>query len=347
MIATFEDQPYRGAFSGNVVELCPVGALTSTPYRFEARPWEIQDVPTVCGMCPVGCNINATTREGKVKRILSRNHPEVDEGWLCDKGRFAYSHLYAADRVTEPMRRVGARGLEVGVVGGDRRGRAAAARRGNEHRHRALGLRERRAGLRPRQAAARRARRAHRRCARSRRTHGCSTASDAPCRQIRDADVVVVLGDEPVVERAPIVELWIRAARRKGAEILYELDEEKVRGAERAILIWSGGDGEAHLAAVAHRLGVHGAFYLPRTPNARGIAEAWAAAADAEDAENPDPVKLLVISGDEALANPDVRALAEQAENVIVISMFARPARTLATFCSCPERATSSATGRT
>ena len=95
VIATFEDEPYKGHFSGNVTEICPVGALTSTQYRFEARPWEIQNVPTVCGLCPVGCNISATTREGKVKRILSRNHPEIDEGWLCDKGRFAYEHLHA------------------------------------------------------------------------------------------------------------------------------------------------------------------------------------------------------------------------------------------------------------
>src|SRR5438128_7430298 len=55
IIATFEEEPYRAPFSGNVIELCPVGALTSTQYRFEARPWEIQNVPTVCGMCPVGC----------------------------------------------------------------------------------------------------------------------------------------------------------------------------------------------------------------------------------------------------------------------------------------------------
>src|ERR687887_1902599 len=111
-IATFEDEPYRAHFTGNVIELCPVGALTSTQYRFEARPWEIQNVPTVCGMCPVGCNIQATTREGKVKRILSRNHPEVDEGWLCDKGRFAYAHLYARDRIVDPLLRVRRRGLE-------------------------------------------------------------------------------------------------------------------------------------------------------------------------------------------------------------------------------------------
>src|SRR5207237_10123805 len=108
-IATFEDEPYRAHFTGNVIELCPVGALTSTQYRFEGRPWEIQNVPTVCGVCPVGCNVSATTREGKVKRILSRNHPEVDEGWLCDKGRFAFPALRAADRVTEPLRRTGGR----------------------------------------------------------------------------------------------------------------------------------------------------------------------------------------------------------------------------------------------
>src|SRR5881396_2553599 len=112
VIATFEDEPYRGHFSGNVIELCPVGALTSTQYRFEARPWEIQDVPTVCGMCPVGCNVDATTREGKVKRVVSRNHPEVDEGWLCDKGRFGFSHLRASDRVHDPGRKVGPRRFE-------------------------------------------------------------------------------------------------------------------------------------------------------------------------------------------------------------------------------------------
>src|SRR5262249_25094264 len=78
--ARSQDEPYRAPFSGNVTEICPVGALTSTPYRFEGRPWEIQDVPTVCGLCPVGCNISATTREGKVKRGTSRNNPEIEEG---------------------------------------------------------------------------------------------------------------------------------------------------------------------------------------------------------------------------------------------------------------------------
>ncbi|MDF2750315.1 MAG: NADH-quinone oxidoreductase, chain, partial [Gaiellaceae bacterium] len=111
LITTFEDEPYSGPFTGNVTELCPVGALLPTQYRFEARPWEIQNVPTVCGLCPVGCNISVTTREGKAKRVLSRNHPEVDGGWLCDKGRFAFGHVAAEDRIREPLQRVRRRGF--------------------------------------------------------------------------------------------------------------------------------------------------------------------------------------------------------------------------------------------
>jgi NADH-quinone oxidoreductase subunit G len=111
MITTFEGRPYTNEFSGNVTELCPVGALTSSTYRFRARPWEIQNVPTICTGCAVGCNISASIREGHVVRVLSRNHPEVDEGWLCDRGRYALGHLRAPDRVVSAMIR-GGRGLE-------------------------------------------------------------------------------------------------------------------------------------------------------------------------------------------------------------------------------------------
>ena len=111
VITTFEGRPYTNEFSGNVTELCPVGALTSTTYRFRARPWEIQNVPTVCTGCAVGCNTYSTIREGQVARVLSRNHPGVDEGWLCDRGRYALGHLRAPDRVTQNLIR-GGRGLE-------------------------------------------------------------------------------------------------------------------------------------------------------------------------------------------------------------------------------------------
>jgi NADH-quinone oxidoreductase subunit G len=321
IIATFDDEPYRAPFTGNVIELCPVGALTSTTYRFEARPWEIQDVPTVCGMCPVGCNVNATTREGKVKRIISRNHPEVDNGWLCAKGRFAYGHLHAPDRLQDPLLRVRRRGLE--EISWERAldeaerllreadGRIVTALSGSETVEQAYAMAKLlRVGLGSHVAVL---------------PEQVSPALDAhrlPLSAIAQADVIAILGDAPIVERAPIVDLWLRQAKRAGARIVFDAGDESVAAAQKAILIWSGlADGGAQVAAIARRVGAWGAFYLPETANARGVCDAWAAAADAE-ATNPDPIGLLIVSGDEAAANPDVRAMAEQTERVLVISMF-------------------------
>jgi NADH-quinone oxidoreductase subunit G len=342
LIATFEDEPYRAPFSGNVIELCPVGALTSTQYRFEARPWEIQNVPTVCGMCPVGCNIQATTREGKVKRILSRNHPEVDEGWLCDKGRFAFTHLRARDRIADPLRRVRRRGFDVlswddALDEAEQLLRAAQGRivtglSGSETIEQAYALgRLMREGLGAHAAVL------------PEETSHALDAFRLPLSAIRDAELVVVLGDEPVAERAPIVELWIKAARRQGAQVELAGDAlescrrladkrnalgKRLRESDRPILIWSSeeGAGGAHLAALARELGfaekpASGAFHLPTTANGKGVADAWAACSDAEG-PNPDPIGLLFVSGDEAAADPNVRALAEHAETVIVTAMF-------------------------
>ena len=350
-IATFEDEPYRSPFSGNVVELCPVGALTSTLYRFDARPWDIQEVPTVCTACPVGCNTTATIREGKVKRILSRNHPEIDRGWLCDKGRFTYPHLHAPDRITTPLRR-GRKGLE--EVSWDEaldeaeallrgaEGSIVTALSGSETTELAYALgRLLRAGLGAHSAVLPEA------------TSSSLAAFRLPLSAIGDAELVVIVGDDPVVERAPIVDLWIKEARRKGAEVVVhsptgthptppgggadacsELASgrgklaTKLRTSERAVLVWSGpgGGGGARLAELAQALGFAdkpgcGAFHLPATPNAAAVAQAWSVAADADEA-NPEPIRLLVVSGDEAAADPSVRALAEQADHVLVLTMF-------------------------
>jgi NADH-quinone oxidoreductase subunit G len=350
-IATFENEPYRSPFSGNVVELCPVGALTSTLYRFDARPWDIQNVPTVCTGCAVGCNTSATIREGKVKRILSRNHPEVDRGWLCDKGRFAYPHLRAEDRITSPLRR-GPKGLEeiswdtaldeVETMLRESESSIVTAFSGSETTEIAYALgRLLRQGLGAHSAVLPEA------------TSDALEAFRLPLSAIGQAQLVVVVGDDPVVERAPMVDLWIKEARRHGAEVAVfsptgtnkvapgtgaetcrELAAgrsglaKKLRSAERAILIWSGpgGGGGARIAELAHELGFGdkpgcGAFHLPGAANPRGVALGWAVAADADDT-NPEPIELLVVSGDEAASNPDVRALAEQANRVVVLTMF-------------------------
>ncbi len=350
-IATFEDEPYRSPFSGNVIELCPVGALTSTLYRFEGRPWDIQNVPTVCTGCGVGCNVSATIREGKVKRILSRNHPEIDRGWLCDKGRFSYPHLRAEDRITAPLRR-GRKGLEevswddalddAESMLREASGSIVTAFSGDETTELAYALgRLLRTGAGAHSAVL---------------PEATSDALDAfrlPLSAIAVAEVIVVIGDDPVVERAPIVDLWIKEARRKGAEVVTcspsgsvptppgagtetcrELAAgrsglaKRLRDSERVVLVLSGpgGGGGARIAELAHELGLEdkrgsGAFHLPSAANPRGVALGWAAAADADETD-PEPIELLVVSGDAAASNPDVRALAEQANRVVVFTMF-------------------------
>jgi NADH-quinone oxidoreductase subunit G len=92
-VSTFDGHPYVAPFSGNIIELCPVGALTSRSYRFRARPWDIEDAGSVCTLCPAQCNVRLTVRDERVMRVLSREHSEVDDGWLCDHGRFAYPAL--------------------------------------------------------------------------------------------------------------------------------------------------------------------------------------------------------------------------------------------------------------
>jgi NADH-quinone oxidoreductase subunit G len=106
-VSTFDGHPYVAPFSGNIVELCPVGALTSRPYRFRARPWDIEDAGSVCTLCPAQCNVTFTVRDERVLRVLAREHPEVDDGWLCDKGRFAYQAIHVDERVTQPLVRDG------------------------------------------------------------------------------------------------------------------------------------------------------------------------------------------------------------------------------------------------
>jgi NADH-quinone oxidoreductase subunit G len=107
-VGTHDGRPYVGPFSGNIVELCPVGALTSTAYRFRARPWDVEHAGTVCTLCPSQCNIQFTVRDDvKVLRVNARDNEEVDDGWLCDKGRFGYQIVNAPERITQPLVRDG------------------------------------------------------------------------------------------------------------------------------------------------------------------------------------------------------------------------------------------------
>ncbi|HEX6753927.1 MAG TPA: NADH-quinone oxidoreductase subunit NuoG [Solirubrobacterales bacterium] len=106
-VGTFDDRPYVAPFHGNITDLCPVGALTSYTYRFRARPWDIEQAGSVCTLCPSQCNVSFTVRDERVKRVVARDNPDVDDGWLCDRGRYGFEMFAAEERVRAPRLRGG------------------------------------------------------------------------------------------------------------------------------------------------------------------------------------------------------------------------------------------------
>ncbi len=100
-----EDKPFQSYFSGNTIQICPVGALTSAAYRFRSRPFDLRSTPGTCEHCSSGCDMRTDSRRGSVLRRLAGNDPSVNEEWLCDKGRFAFRYLGSKGRITRPLLR--------------------------------------------------------------------------------------------------------------------------------------------------------------------------------------------------------------------------------------------------
>jgi NADH-quinone oxidoreductase subunit G len=220
-ITTFTGDAYEARFSGNIVDICPVGALTSIPYRFVARPWDVSNTPSVCGLCAAGCNSELTTRDGELKRVSGRDDPNfaVEEGWLCDKGRWAYDVIWHEDRLTTAVIREARgdrdasledalpavsqllKGRRVGILVGG----AATLEEAGIVLDLADGILAgavvSRLGVPSGALDALRAR------------------PTADLGDIDDADLVVVVGGDPAAQQ-PITELRIRKAKRFGATIV-------------------------------------------------------------------------------------------------------------------------------
>src|SRR5476649_1104198 len=104
IIATASGEPYRSDFSGNVTELCPVGALTSKTYRFKSRPWDNHRTTTTCTQCSVGCQMHVDARQNLVLRTMSVTEDDaISDSWLCDRGRYNVGYVADERRVTQPM----------------------------------------------------------------------------------------------------------------------------------------------------------------------------------------------------------------------------------------------------
>jgi len=102
-VGTAPDHAFDSIFSGNTVEICPVGALTATAYRFKARPWELKRIPGVCNNCSVGCNARIDVRVDKIMRLMSRTNDTIDDGWLCDRGRWGFEFVNSPHRLRTPL----------------------------------------------------------------------------------------------------------------------------------------------------------------------------------------------------------------------------------------------------
>ena len=102
-VGIYEKQPFKSYFSGNAVQICPVGALTGASYRFRARPFDLVSTPSACEHCASGCDMRTDVRRGKTLRRLAGDDASVNEEWNCDKGRWAFKYVTALDRLTHPL----------------------------------------------------------------------------------------------------------------------------------------------------------------------------------------------------------------------------------------------------
>ena len=310
-VTTFDSHPYVAPFSGNIIELCPVGALTSRAYRFRARPWDVEDAGSVCTLCPSHCNVTLTVRDERVLRVLSRENPAVNDGWLCDRGRFAYpagacrrAAKRALERVTEPLLRDGG---ELRPVSWERAltEAAAALKRAGAHSGALVGgqasseegflfARLMREGLHSPHIDSRLAGTLP--LALHRALGDPRLQATVP--DLEFAHAVLVLECDPI-EDAPILDLRLRkGARRHGMKIVQastddllerssELVEQLKAAGEETVILWgerltAGGSGTRAARALlelAETLGLSeidgaGLFEIPSEGNGRGLREA-------------------------------------------------------------------------
>jgi NADH-quinone oxidoreductase subunit G len=257
-VGTFDDRPYVAPFHGNITELCPVGALTNYTYRFRARPWDIEQAGSVCTLCPSQCNVSFTIRDEQVKRVLGRDNAEVDDGWLCDRGRYGFEMFGDEKRVTGPRLRGGAeadweRAIEVTAAGLREAGGAAAAIVGdasNEEGYLVQRLLREALGSphvdsRPSRGASREA-----------LVRLAQPNVSARVRDIDEADLILVLGTDPL-HSSPILDLRVRKAiRRNGAKLAVATERPTaLDGGAEAIARYAPGQAAHFLAELASALG--------------------------------------------------------------------------------------------
>jgi len=257
-VGTFDDRPYVAPFHGNITDICPVGALTNYTYRFRARPWDIEHAGSVCTLCPSQCNVSFTVRDEKVKRVITRDNAEVDDGWLCDRGRYGFEMFDAPERITGPRLKGGSEaGWEqaVGAAAEEllRAGGKVAAIVGDASNEEGFLLQrllrdalgsphiDSRPSRGPKAGVLRRLN---------------EPAISAKVSDIDEADAILVLGTDPL-HSSPILDLRVRKAiRRNGAKLVVATERPTaLDGGAEAIARFAPGQAAHFVGELASALG--------------------------------------------------------------------------------------------
>ncbi|MGV1050183.1 MAG: molybdopterin-dependent oxidoreductase, partial [Solirubrobacterales bacterium] len=257
-VGTFDDRPYVAPFHGNITDICPVGALTNYTYRFRARPWDIEQAGSVCTLCPSQCNVSFTVRDEKVKRVLARDNHEVDDGWLCDRGRYGFEMFSDEKRVDDPRLKGGAvtdwETAIAAAAGGLREagGRVAAIVGDASNEEAYLIQRLLREALGSPHVDSRPSRGA----SRAQLTRLARPSLSAGVREIDDADLILVLGTDPL-HSSPILDLRVRKAiRRNGAKLAVATERPTaLDGGAEAIARYAPGQATHFVSELAAALG--------------------------------------------------------------------------------------------
>lgn len=367
VIATATGDPYRSNFSGNVTELCPVGALTSKTYRFKSRPWDNHRTGTTCTQCAVGCQLFVDERYGQVQRTMSNQSDDaLSDGWLCDRGRYNIGFLSDERRIVSPLLRHDGEFVQIAwddaietvaravtaaqAAGPNRIGMLGGGRLLSEELVLLAKLAEGIGGV----AVDWRT---------GRQQHATLASLGGSYDELEHAEAIVVFG-RPPSETAPVLDLRVRkAVLRHGARLVYVGDRgspsfvptQLVATAEdlrllidaklaRIAIVWDGidpaaGDAAAGFARELAAAGtaVHG-FVPGEQPNARGAAALLAEPGERsviELAAGGELDVLFLIGANPMLthpAGPDaVRAALERTAMVVALDLFPTASAGLAT----------------
>jgi len=256
-VGTFDERPYVAPFHGNITDICPVGALTSYTYRFRARPWDIEHAGSVCTLCPSQCNVSFTVRDEKVKRVVARDNHEVDDGWLCDRGRYGFEMFDAPERVRGPRLKGGetdwATALDAVAEGLRAAGSGVAAIVGDASNEEGFLLQKL---MREALGSAHIDSRPSRGPKADLLRRLAEPSISAKVRDIDEAEAILVLGTDPL-HSSPILDLRVRKAiRRNGAKLVVATERPTaLDGGAEAIARYAPGQAAIFVSELASAIG--------------------------------------------------------------------------------------------